>query len=465
MRIVLFTKILTLGRLAGLALELAGRGDEVVVAAPSRERREPDVDLRSAGIRLERYDEFEDEAFGQAANLLRRTRDYAWYLRPEHDVGTFNRRRALHRLVKAASGGARGGDERWPDPLLALDPAVSRGVEEMLAGLELALPPDPGVVRFLAGLQPDAVLVTPLIRPGLHQTEVVKAARVLGVPSAFPVYSWDSLSNKGLMHALPDRVYAWNDVHRREAIELHGIDPARAVVTGAPHWDSFFALAPAQGRSELCARHAFDPGRPIVLYLGSTRTVCRDEPPIVERWLAALRHGPALVREANVLVRPHPGERDAPRWAGWAPPAPRVSISDPAGKADQTLFDELHHATAVVGLNTSAQIEAAILGKPVYTFAAGGAALGQEGTLHFHHLLREHGGVVSYADTLEEHVLQLERGVAGDHDVEATRRLCRRLVRPRSLDRPVVPILADEVTELATSVRPGRVGAPAGQLG
>ncbi len=454
MRIALFTKLLTLGRFADLAVELADRGAEVVVATPAgeKERPVPEALLGHRGIRLERYVELEDESARAAVDLLRRTNDYLWYLRPEHRVGTFNRRRALSRLLEAASGGSvKSVDPGWADPPVAIDPALREQLETSLAELEELLPPDPGVVRYLADLDPDAVLVTPVIRPGLHQTEVVKAARLLGIGSGFPVYSWDSLSNKGRLHAVPDRVYAWNDVHRREAVELHGVDEERVVVVGAPHWDRFFQLEASEDRPTFCSRYRFDPAQPIVLYLGSTRTVCHDEPEVVEGWLATLRSGPATLREANVLVRPHPGDADEPRWAEWSPHGPRAARSTRSGKADQTLFDELSHADVVVGLNTSAQIEASILGKPVYTFAAGAAAAGQEGSLHFYYLLEDQGGVIKYADSLTEHVRQLERGLAGEVDREAIGAFCERIVRPRGLAQPVVPLLADEVEALALS--------------
>src|SRR5919201_256931 len=105
MRVVLFTKLLTLGRFVHLALELADRGAEVVVATPARERRRPVPEplLAAPRVRLERYEEFEDEAFIRAVDLLRRARDYASYLRPEPRVRTFTRPRALDRLLQAAS--------------------------------------------------------------------------------------------------------------------------------------------------------------------------------------------------------------------------------------------------------------------------------------------------------------------------------------------------------------------------
>jgi hypothetical protein len=295
------------------------------------------------------------------------------------------------------------------------------------------------------------VLVSPLVKQQFHQTEVVKASRALAVPCGFPVYSWDNLSNKGRVHVAPNRTFVWNELQRREAVELHGLDPESIVITGAPHWDAFFAMRASSSRDEFCRRHGFDPSRPIVLYLGSTRRICPNEPHVVERWLTVVRSAATPLRQANVLVRQHPDETR--RWSSWRPGAERVSLSPNPRQQDQSLYDELHHAAAVVGLNTSAQLEASILGKPVYTFAAGELAPGQEGTLHFSYLLSEHGGVVTFARTLEEHADQLAGGVAGDYDRDAIRRFCETFIRPYGLGRAVAPVLADEVLELAASGR------------
>ena len=46
--------------------------------------------------------------------------------------------------------------------------------------------------------------------------------------------------------------------------------------------------------------------------------------------------------------------------------------------ADPALYDSLYHAAAVVGLNTSAMIEAGILGKSVFTIQTQEFAGGQE---------------------------------------------------------------------------------------
>jgi hypothetical protein len=462
MRILFFTKLLTLPPFVDVVLELVRHGAEVVVASPSTERdREIDPGLISSPtVSFIRYDELTDKsAAGRAAELVRRTRDYCWYLGPEHEVASNNRRRGLNRFVEVAFRMKRA-PASWPDPVIALQPKQQAHLEKMLAAIEQQLRPDPGIVRLIESYRPDAILVTPLIRPRVHQTEVVKAARALDIPSGFLVHSWDSLTNKGRLQVEPDRLYLWNEVHRREAIDLHGVDPDRVVIVGAAQWDRFFTLVPSMTRDEFCARHGFDPARPIILYLGSTGTVCHDEPAVIKLWLEALRGGPPAVREANVLVRSHPGT------SGWREGAvdrvPRgrgVSLSVPATKGGQGLLEDLHHSAVVVGLNTSAALEASIVEKPVYTFSAGDLAPGQEGTLHFYNLLEGQGGVVRFSETLDDHVRQLDRGLGGDYDHAEIRRFCESRIRPHGVDRPVSPILADEILQLsraplaATSLR------------
>jgi hypothetical protein len=338
--------------------------------------------------------------------------------------------------------------------VITVDDDVRASVAASLEMLEQLIPPDPGIISFLRRERPDVVLVSPLLHQRLHQTEVVKAARALGIPSGFLVYSLDNLSNKARIHVAPDRTFVWNDFQAREAVELHGIDPAAIVVTGAARWDRFLAMRPSVDRAELCRMHRFDPDRPIVLYAASSVGICPDETLVVDRWLDAVRKAPEPLGRANLLIRPHPGtEKYAKLWAEWATDHERVSITARPRPADQTLYDSIHHAAAVVGLNTSAEIEASMLERPVYTFSAGDLAPGQEGTRHFYYLLEGHGGVVTHSETLDAHIRELAKGIGGKVDQEAMRAFWERWVRPRGADRPVAPIVADEILELAPRER------------
>ncbi|HVQ14941.1 MAG TPA: hypothetical protein VMS40_15175, partial [Vicinamibacterales bacterium] len=238
---------------------------------------------------------------------------------------------------------------------------------------------------------------------------------------------------------------------RAEAIEMHGVPPDRIAVTGAPRFDDFFAMSPETTREQFCGIHKLDSKQPIVVYLCSSEFVAGGEVDFVRRWLDEVRREPAL-RACNFLIRPHP--RQQKPWKAFEVSDARVAVALPrAMNADPTLFDTVHHSAAVVGLNTSAQLEAGILGRPVLTILVPEFEDGQQGTLHFSYLLKEHGGFVDVADNFDRHRRQLAAAVSGDYDAPAIRSFIEKFVRPHGIDRPATPYMVRAIEEFAQSTR------------
>jgi hypothetical protein len=326
--------------------------------------------------------------------------------------------------------------------------------------LERLVPVPAALREFVAGQHPDVLVVTPLIELGSQQVDYVKCARQLGVPSVLAVASWDNLTSKGLMRVVPDHVLVWNEAQRQEAVTLHGVAADRVAVTGAVAFDRWFAARPSRSREEFCRLVGLDPGRPFVLYVGSSTFIAPDEVPFVERWLARLRRAADPgVASAGVLIRPHPA--NARQWracdltamdavALWPP----IGTDPTADDFWRDYFDSLYFSSAVVGINTSAQIEAAIVGRPVLTVQTPEFAHAQEGTLHFRHLVSG-GGAVRTADSLDAHVGQLAEALAGgDRDRAANREFVGSFVRPRGLEAPVAPLFAETIAGIAAQPRP-----------
>jgi hypothetical protein len=247
----------------------------------------------------------------------------------------------------------------------------------------------------------------------------------------------------------------------------------RVVVTGAPRFDEFFDMRPATSRAEFCGLVGVDPDAPIVTYLCSSKFVAAAEKEFVERWIGELRRSSdAALAGCNVLVRLHPagtkGWHADPcgvvRWPGGQDgkastsrpfaDSRSVAMNSPMQNADQVLYDTVYHSAAVVGLNTSAEIEAAIVGRPVFTIIDPGAR-GQRGTLHFHYLLKGNGGHVQLAASFDEHRRQLAGALAGPADRAATDAFLRAFVRPHGCGTPVSPLVAEAIESLV----PSRVGS------
>ena len=158
--------------------------------------------------------------------------------------------------------------------------------------------------------------------------------------------------------------------------------------------------------------------------------------------------GPAVERgircsgRVNVLVRPHPYNCHAwdPDPLAGIPGAvffPRTNYNpmDEVNRAD--FFDSIYHSAAVVGINTSAMIEAAIIGRPVFSMLAEEFAGTQQGLIHFHYLASENGGCVRVASTIDEHVRQLSECLRDPAEAHAeTQRFISHFVRPHGVDRP-----------------------------
>lgn len=396
--------------------------------------------------------------WADTAYAFRATVDFLRFLHPDFAGAAVLRGRIKRKVLPAAF--------QWLDRIPSLPPRVLGSLLNALRACERAIPIDPRVLDLVRAVRPELVIVSPLVDAASAQVDWVKAATSLGIPSALAVASWDNLTNKGLMRVPPDRVFVWNDIQRAEAVRYHGVAPEQVATTGAPVFDRWFHARPSRSREAFCAAAGLSSTRPFVLFTGSSAFIARgdEEVEFVRRWIAALRSSAHPETQAlSIVVRPHPYNVDA--WAGrdlgepgdaaiW-PRSPFNAASE-EGRAD--FFDSLYYAAAVVGINTSAMIEAAIVGRPVLTvtdFAT------QGGTLHFRYLLPEHGGAVLAASTFEEHCTQLAQ-VVRDPDAARARAegFVASFVRPHGLHEEAAPRLVKAIEE-AAAIRRAAAGAGA----
>ncbi|MEJ7891562.1 MAG: hypothetical protein WKF94_02845 [Solirubrobacteraceae bacterium] len=380
---------------------------------------------------------------------------------------------------------AKEASPRYARAASALLPSRGARAQTTLAravlGAANAAPVAPNLRAAVREHRPDVVLVSPLFWFGSPQSEWIRAAKAEGVRTMGCLFSWDNLTSKGALRATPDALTVWNQAQAEEAATLHGVPRGRIVVTGAQNWDHWVDWKPSRTREQFAEEVGFPLDRPYILFLESS-SYMGGEGAFGREWLTFIRNAqnPA-VRDAHVVIRPHPQAiRDE-----WAPVAGLggVTVWPREGKvpldrpAREDFFDSMHHATAVVGVNTSSFLEAAMFERPALTVTPPELARAQSHTVHFRHLLSENGGPVISAPTLEAHVEQLGRVLAGDWSVEPSRAFVRRFLRPHGLQsraaehwvaaveelcrrpapRPVAPSRVDRIGERVLSPYAGRL--------
>ena len=332
-------------------------------------------------------------------------------------------------------------------------------VRRAIHALERALPESPELLMHVRLARPDVLLLAPHLMPGAVDDAYLRAAAAHGVPAGLCVSSWDNLSSKQTIRFIPDLVTVWNDVQRREAVELHRVPSDRIAVTGAQCFDQWFDW-PVRPREAFLERVGLDPRRPYVLYAGGA--LFPDNPVEAEwalEWIKALRNtSDPILQTAGILLRPHP--KRSHEWASVDVSAfenvaiwPRDGGGMPIGEAARAdYFDSLHHSGAVVGLNTSAMIEAAIAGRAVHTILVPAFSSAQLGTFHFRYLLEVGGGLLKVASSLDEHVELLAASLRDPVEgAMAGKQFIAEFVRPHGVDAPATPRFVDAIEGLAGS--------------
>lgn len=433
---------------------LAERGHQVSVAiAKQKEQKQARLEgFDSENIRLAGRLPARGGIWCDLASDVRGAMDFGRYLDPKFAAAPALRDRMKRKALPWYL--------HWLDRYPAVEASVVRRWVARLARIEAIIPTQRPLTAFLREQHADLLVVSPLVEAGGDQVDLIKSARELRLPTVVAVASWDNLTNKGLLRVQPDRLVLWNHAQKAEAIAFHGMDPERISVTGAQPFDRWFGREPSRTREAFASRVGLSADRPIVLFTGSSVFISRGdaEVPFVKRWIAALRNSESeTIRNAAVLIRPHPYNAD--QWLDadltglgvvsvW--PRGRHNPVDEANRADY--FDSLYYASAIVGINTSAMVEATIIGRPVLSILADEFTKTQEGTLHFHHLMPENGGFLRLGRTLDEHVSQLEEVLERPELVrQQISGFVASFLRPNGVDRPAVPILADALEAAAVA--------------
>ena len=435
-----------------VAAALAERGHQVHLAADESESLGGEALVRRLAGRYPAVTygfapSLDDEAWFLLARKLRTASDYIRF--HDEEFSAFRKTRLTLR-------------DRIPRGLLSLMDAgversgvLRRALGSALRAGETLMPISEASRSFIAQHDPDVVLITSMTAWRLPQIDHLRAARAMGRRTGVCVFSWDHLSSKALLRQVPDRVLLWNETQRQEAIRWHGIPAERIAVTGAQCYDQWFGRAPARDREAFCTAVGLDPRHPVVLYVCSVMTPNPYESRFVQRWIAEIRNSPdPRLRSAGILVRPHPERME--EWAGVSLERFGNAVlygSNPVSPQSQDdYFDSLYHSHAVIGLVTSAFLEAAVVGRSVHTLLLPEFEMYQEGVQHFRYLMQVEGGLLkatrSLADHLAELSLALSRPVERD---DQNVRFLRAFVRPAGLDVAATPAFVDAVESIAAS--------------
>jgi len=315
---------------------------------------------------------------------------------------------------------------------------------------EWIAPSDPSLLAFLSDKQPDVMVASPTNLRFSEETDFLKAARRLRIPTAIQVLTWDNLSTKGLVQILPDRLFVWNDRQYRDVREIHRVPQRDLSTVGSPFFDKWFDKVDGTSSREAdCRRLGLDPEKKILLYLGSSKNIAKDESWFIEEVVEALAaNSDSRVQDFQILIRPHPA--NAKRYQ-------RLSEASlcvfPEGRALPETRQRL--ADAALGINTSGMTDAVLADLPTFSVRLSRYVETQTSAEHFRHLERFD---VLYLCQDQPALIEARKDLVDGRDPKASSRceFRHQFARPRGLERPAGDVVAQEVIDLADTPRIGR---------
>lgn len=211
--------------------------------------------------------------------------------------------------------------------------------------------------------KPDLILTTSLAFPSLHvQVEYVLEGKRRGIPTISLLTNHDALTTKAKMYPIPDYVFCWNDNHVEE-LKYHGVKFEQIRKVGAFSFEDWLRPQKTTRRDKFYRTWHLDSKKPIYVYLTSSYSIAGWETKNVEQWRDYMKE---YYPHAQLVVRPHPDQGHLMNLISGIISIPKISEGVFENDAFQLAWDTYAYSQALFCINTSAAIEAMLVGKPVY---------------------------------------------------------------------------------------------------
>ena len=97
-----------------------------------------------------------------------------------------------------------------------------------------------------------------------NERELLSAAHQLNIPTIGFIKSWDNV-HKGI-HSRPNKIAVWNDINKKELVDIEKYNPEDVFVTGPPQFDPYFKKDILIKKQEYFMKIGLQHDRPTILF-------------------------------------------------------------------------------------------------------------------------------------------------------------------------------------------------------
>ena len=318
--------------------------------------------------------------------------------------------------------------------------------------LEKLAPVDSEIKSELENYKPDLIVASPYLLQRSEHIDYAKCADALGIPFVAAMAGWDNLTTKGVVQVKPDYFFVWNKKHVKELKEIHDYDSGRAIYTGAPPLDIWLDKKPSVSYERFCANTGLNPDLPFITYLCSSKNIAKDEDVFIEKMIEHFR-AITGAPEFSILVRPHPENMKIwrERRVSGTVLSPETYPAYYSKDAKNHYFDTMYYSSCVVAINTTAILEAALLGKPCISLVTDHYQATQIKTKHFNLLLN--ADFLLIANNFDDAIEYIKGAIRGDDPRRnERRRFVESFIRPWGMGVSASELMGKALEDIANGV-------------
>lgn len=265
-------------------------------------------------------------------------------------------------------------------------------VRRIARALDYRLSGNRSFAEFFDKYDPDLIFLAHLFDDA--EIALLAEAKRRGVNTVGFINSWDKLTARAIIRALPDRLVVFNNVVKDEALRHADIEKEKIFVSGIPNYD-WHVQHKALSREGFCAARGLDPQKRLIVYAPMGKAYSNSDWDILDLLNEALKNGE--IRNAQLFVRFQPNDfTDAEElkkrpWLKYDMPGIRFSSKrgvdwDMSFEDIRGLTDTLANADIFVCYASSMSIDAAVFDKPVINsdFEVRGKELLSKTPTHFY---------------------------------------------------------------------------------
>ncbi len=227
--------------------------------------------------------------------------------------------------------------------------------------------------------------------PGYNRDDIhlIRCAKRHKIPTATVMLSWDNLTSKGYMGAIPDQLLVWSDLMADEAVQYHGYPRDRITWVGAAQFDHYAKFQETFNRVAWRQANGIPDEAALLMYGTINPAIVPHEFNIVKGIYDQIQAG-AFSRPVYLWIRLHPQvvqgtwKQNLEEYEALAGPMVHVErppVHESKLNWDLPKEDAVHLASllaasdVVITPNSTLSIDAACLDRPIVNVMHDGPGL------------------------------------------------------------------------------------------